>query len=81
MQLSLFAILVSHLKSRYFIHISIYYIWGALWSALLTKQYSGGQIEKNEMDMTCSTYGGEEKYIEGFGGETWGKETTWKTQA
>jgi len=24
---------------------------------------------------------GEESRIQGFGGETWGKETTWKTQA
>ena len=28
-----------------------------------------------------STYGGEKKRIRGFGGETWAKETTWKTQA
>ena len=25
-------------------------------------------------------YGGEERRIKGFGGETGGKETTWKTQ-
>ena len=37
-------------------------------------------IENNEMDMACSTYGGKEKCMQGFGGETWGKETTWKTQ-
>jgi hypothetical protein len=30
----------------------------------------GGQIERNEMDGECSTYGGEEKRIQGFGGET-----------
>jgi len=29
----------------------------------------------------CSAYGGEEKGIQGFGGETWGKETAWETQA
>ena len=29
----------------------------------------------------CSMYGGEERCIQGFGEETWGKETTWKTQA
>ena len=29
----------------------------------------------------CSTYGGEERRIQGFGGKTLGKETTWKTQA
>ena len=28
----------------------------------------------------CSTNGGEERWIQGFGGETWGKETIWKTQ-
>ena len=28
-----------------------------------------------------STYVGEERWILGFGGETWGKETTWKIQA
>jgi len=30
---------------------------------------------------TSSTYGGEERRIEGFSGETGGKEITWKTQA
>jgi len=29
----------------------------------------------------CSAYGGEERRMQGFGGETWGKETTWETQA
>jgi hypothetical protein len=38
-------------------------------------------MEKNEMDSACSTYGGEEGFIQGFGGVTWGKETTWKTHA
>jgi len=36
---------------------------------LFTKYYLGGQIEKNEVDKACSTYGGEEKCIQGFGGE------------
>jgi hypothetical protein len=36
---------------------------------LLTKYYSGDQIEKNEMGETCSTQG-EERCINGFGGET-----------
>ena len=26
-------------------------------------------------------YGGEEKRVQGFGGEAWGKEATWNTQA
>jgi len=37
---------------------------------LLTKYYSGGQIEKNEMGGACSTYGGEERCVQGFGRET-----------
>jgi len=33
------------------------------------------------MGAACSTYGDEEGFIQGFGGATWRKETTWKTQA
>ena len=33
---------------------------------LLTKCYSGDQMKKNEMDGANSTYGGEEKCIQGF---------------
>jgi len=32
------------------------------------------------MGRACRAYGGEERCIEDFGGETWGKETTWETQ-
>ena len=39
-------------------------------SALLTQYCSDDKIEKNEMGGTCSTYGGEERCIQGFGGET-----------
>jgi len=35
--------------------------------------------EENEMGGTCSTYGEEERCIQGFGGKTRGKETTWRT--
>jgi hypothetical protein len=35
----------------------------------------------NEMGGVCSMYGGEEWYIQGFGGETLGKKRIWKTQA
>ena len=31
---------------------------------------SGDQIEKNEIGGTCSAYGGEERRIQGFSGET-----------
>jgi len=30
----------------------------------------GDQIEKNEMGGACNTYGGEERYLQGFGEET-----------
>jgi hypothetical protein len=32
------------------------------------------------MSGACSGYGGEEKFIKDFGGETWGEEATWETQ-
>ena len=32
--------------------------------------FSGDQIEKNGMGEACSTYGGEQRCIQGFGGET-----------
>ena len=31
---------------------------------------SGDKIEQNEMGGACGTYGGEERRIQGFGGET-----------
>jgi len=37
---------------------------------MLMKYCSGGKIEKNEIGGACSTYGGEERCIQGFGGET-----------
>jgi len=33
------------------------------------------------MGGACSAYGGGEKRVQGFGGETWGKEITGVTQA
>jgi hypothetical protein len=42
---------------------------------------SSDKIEKNELGGACSAYGGEERRIQGFGRESWGKESTWKTQA
>jgi hypothetical protein len=43
--------------------------------------YPGNHIGKNDMGGACSTNGGEERCIQGFGGEILGKETTYKTQA
>jgi hypothetical protein len=33
----------------------------------------GDQIEKNEMSGAYRMYGGEERVMQGFGGEIWGK--------
>jgi len=33
------------------------------------------------MGGTCSAYEGEERRVQGFGGETLGKETIWEVQA
>ena len=38
--------------------------------------YWDDQLEKNEIGGACSTYGGEERYIQGGDGETWGSENT-----
>ena len=37
-------------------------------------------MKKNEMGGACSAYGGEERRIQVFGGESWGKETTGEAQ-
>ena len=39
-------------------------------SVLLTQYCSGDKIEKDEMGRACGAYGGEERRILGFGGET-----------
>ena len=36
----------------------------------LTQYCSGDKIEKNEIGGACSAYEGEERRIQGFGGET-----------
>ena len=38
-------------------------------------------IKSRRMRRACSTYGGGERHVQGFGGETWRKETTGETQA
>jgi hypothetical protein len=39
------------------------------------------KLRRKEMGGACSAYGGEERRLQGFGGETWGKDTTCETQA
>ena len=41
--------------------------------------HSDDQNKKNDICGACSTYGGHKKCVQGFGEETCGKETTWKT--
>jgi hypothetical protein len=36
---------------------------------LLTQYSAGDEIEKNEIGRVCSTYGGGERHVQGFGGE------------
>jgi hypothetical protein len=43
---------------------------GAYCPVCLTKYYLGDQIEKNEMGGARSMYGGQERCIQSFGGET-----------
>jgi hypothetical protein len=40
------------------------------WPVLITKYYSGNEMEKNEMGVACSTYGGKERCVQDFGGGT-----------
>ena len=46
--------------------------WRKLHNEELNDLYSSPniKIEKNRMDGTCRTYGGEERSIQGFGGES-----------
>jgi hypothetical protein len=41
-----------------------------LYALFLTKYYSGHQIKKNNMGKAYSTYGGEDRCIQGFSGDT-----------
>jgi len=64
-----------------YMYIFIYlYIYILKRSVLLTKYRSVEYIEKNEMGVACSTYGGGERCMQGLGVETRGKETSWETQ-
>jgi hypothetical protein len=45
------------------VHTHMYMFVGQTYSA-------GDKIEKNEMDGECSAYGGGERRVQGFGGET-----------
>jgi len=61
--------------------------WRKLQNEELTALYSSPNIiwviksRRMRWVGACSTYGGQERCIQGFGGETLGKETTYETQA
>jgi hypothetical protein len=47
----------------------------SLMIVILTHYCASDKIEKNGMGGACSAYGEGERSVQGFGGETWGKET------
>ena len=61
--------------------------WRRLYNEELYVLYStpdiiqGDQINKTEMDRAYNTYGGDQRCIQGFGEETYGKEAIGKTHA
>jgi hypothetical protein len=46
-----------------------------LCSVFLTKYYLGDKIKKSEIDRACSTYGEQERCLQGFSGEPEGMES------
>ena len=48
---------------------------------MLLTQYCASDIIKNEMGGACSAYRGEERRVQGVGGETWRKDTNGEKQA
>jgi hypothetical protein len=52
-----------------------------MWELEISQPYFIVILFQYEMGGACSTYGGKERCIQDFGGETWGKATTWETQA
>ena len=53
------------------------YIKGNSWRVLFAR-YSGDIFRKNEMGGAWGTYGRQKRCLQGFRGETWGREITWK---
>jgi hypothetical protein len=51
-----------------------------LYNLYSTKCYSGEKIKRKEMGRASSHCGWDQQCLQPFGGETWGKETTWKIQ-
>jgi len=49
------------------------------WFLLPFQYFLGNQMKKNEMGGACGTHWKEERFIQGFAGENWREETTWRT--
>ena len=54
-------------------------LWCGSWSLHLTKFHSNDQIETNKIGEAYSTYEEEERCLQSFRREPWGKEPTWNT--
>ena len=64
----------------YLLHLSTLFLTSSFFSSYVgsfpysllssPKYYSGDKIEKNEISGACRTYGGKERHIPCFGGET-----------
>jgi hypothetical protein len=53
-----------------FFHLFVCLLRNSFHLGLLTKYHSGDQFKNTEMGKTCGTYGGDERRIQGFSGET-----------
>jgi hypothetical protein len=51
------------------------HFWLNIYTTISKYGYCAGDKIENEMGGACSAYGGRESRVQGFGGETWGKET------
>jgi hypothetical protein len=49
--------------------VNFHIIYIRYWSVFLTHYHVGDKIQKNEIGGACSTYGGRERCLEGFGEE------------
>jgi hypothetical protein len=68
-------------SSLYFAVLSVNCFVYLIFLNFIIQYCAGDKIEWNEMGEACGAYGGEESCMQGFGGETSGKEITWQIQA
>ena len=78
---------VGHVFNHKIIILTVNKFFFALWNwdcsavtliyALIDKLYAFDKVDKR---LPCGMQGREERCIQGFGGETWEKEKTWKSE-